>query len=486
MMAPRTLGSLVDSSHTALQPLGRALVAAIHSAAQAMRLYPFENVVVQNALEELHRAARRILDREGALELNRSGDFLFLNDTRLRFDLASYVSFSFVGSALAKHGIGVVTVERDVESTEWAPLLSVLLGDAGTDPADAYDRAADRLEAAGVRHIGVLPPRDRPAGPDADDQARLAARRTYAQSVHAAREVLTSVNLRKAVNVRRVKRAVQSIVDQVLTNETSMLSMTTLRDYDEYTFTHSVNVCIFSVVIGQRLGLSRIQLYELGLGALLHDIGKMRISRAITNKAGPLTDDETELMRQHPIEGMIALFSLHGIGEVPYRAMLIAYEHHMKVDLSGYPRNRRPRAPTLFSRIVAVADGFDAATSRRSYQSMPWQPDAVFREMRDNPARGFDPLVVKAFINVTGIYPIGTLVILDTYELAVVVAPNQDPAKLHQPVVRIITDGMGNTLATPVTVDLAEIDPATGKPSRNIIKTTDPERYGINVAAYVT
>jgi len=484
-MAPLTLGSLVDSGHTALQPLGRALVSAIHAAAQAMRLYPFENVVVQKSLEEVHRSARRILDREGAIELDRAGDFLFLNDTRLRFDLASYVSFSFFGSALARHGIGSVTVDGDVEPSEWAPFLSILLEDAIGDGADACDRAADRVEAAGVRHIGLLPPRDRPTSPEADDQARIAARRTYAQSVHAAREVLTSVSLRKAVNVRRVKRAVQGIVDQVLSNETSMLSMTTLRDYDEYTFTHSVNVCIFSVVIGQKLGLSRIQLYELGLGALLHDIGKMRISRAITNKAGPLTDEELAIMRQHPAEGLIALFSLHGIGEVPYRAMLIAYEHHMKIDLTGYPAIRRPRSPTLFSRIVAVADGFDAATSKRSYQSMPWQPDAVFREMRDNPARGFDPLVVKAFVNVTGIYPVGTLVILDTYELAVVVAPNPDPTKLHHPIVRMITDSMGTMVSEPVRVNLADTDPESGRPKRTIIKTTDPERYGINVAEYV-
>src|SRR5690606_17942967 len=119
--------------------------------------------------------------------------------------------------------------------------------------------------------------------------------------------------------------------------------------------------------------------------------------------------------------GLLMFFSMRGLTEVPFRTMLLAYEHHMKTDLSGYPVNRRPRKPTLFSRIVAAADGFDAATSKRSYQQQPWPPDEVMREMRDNPERGFDPLLVKAFIHATGVFPVGTLCVLDTYELAVVI-----------------------------------------------------------------
>jgi len=261
--------------------------------------------------------------------------------------------------------------------------------------------------------------------------------------------------------------------------------MTTLRDFDEYTFTHSVNVCIFSVVIGQRLGLSKLQLYELGLGALFHDIGKQRIDSAIVTKTTGLTNDEWTWIRRHPTEGMLSLFWMRGLSDVPYRAMLMAYEHHMKVDLSGYPRNKRPRAPTLFSRIVAAADGFDAATSKRSYQNEPWPPDEVLREMKDNPKCGFDPLLVKALISATGVFPVGTVAILDSYEMAVVTARNPDPGRLHQPVVKIISDGMGIMMADPPTVDLSEIDPATDRPRRTIVKTVDPDRFGVRVADYI-
>jgi hypothetical protein len=157
----------------------------------------------------------------------------------------------------------------------------------------------------------------------------------------------------------------------------------------------------------------------------------------------------------------------------------------MKVDLTGYPKNTRPRDPTLFSRIVATADGFDAATSKRSYQSQPWPADEVLREMRENPHRGYDQLLVKAFINVTGVFPVGTLAILDTSEMAIITSRNPDPARIHQPVGVIISDWMGVMLADPLPIDLSEIDPATGHAKRTIIKTVDPDDYGIKVSDYI-
>jgi hypothetical protein len=165
--------------------------------------------------------------------------------------------------------------------------------------------------------------------------------------------------------------------------------------------------------------------------------------------------------------------------------MLMAYEHHMKIDLTGYPTNKRPREPTLFSRIVSVADAFDAGTSVRSYQYKPWPPDAVLKEMRDNPKRGQDTLLVKVLITATGVYPVGTLVILDSHELAVVAQANPDPDLLHRPTVRVISDPMGVPLSEPITLDLARNDPSTGSAIRQIIKTTDPQKYGIRVSDYL-
>jgi HD-GYP domain-containing protein (c-di-GMP phosphodiesterase class II) len=203
----------------------------------------------------------------------------------------------------------------------------------------------------------------------------------------------------------------------------------------------------------------------------------------VLNKVGGLTDDEWRLIAAHPWLGVLALFQVRGQQDLPYRAMVVAFEHHMKHDLTGYPRPVRPREMSIYSKIVAVADGFDAATSRRAYQTVPMSPADVIKEMRDNARRGMDPVVVKAFSNLIGVYPVGTLVVLDTFELGIVHAMNPNPEMISRPILRIVTDSMGNLLSPGHLVDLAAQDEAGGF-SRTIIKTADPERYGIRVADY--
>ena len=471
----------VDSTQ-ALQTQGQALLTALYAGLQALKLFPLENQTTQNALDDLHTATRRVVEREGSIEIGLVGDFIFINDVRIRLDLSTYAAFSLVSKSLNKHQVGTVLIEQGVERDEWAAFLSILL-QRPSDPERAFEAFTQRFRGTPIQHIQVGPEREKARLAEDDDTSKEAAKRAYFQTVEVARSVLTDTRLGKSVNARRVKRAVQSIVDQVLNNETSIMGMTALREYDDYTFTHCVNVCIFSVVLGQKLGLNKHQLYELGLGALFHDIGKMRIDSEITNKPGALTEEEFLEMQQHTTEGLLALFNMHGFGEVPFRAMLTAYEHHMKRDLTGYPKNSRKRAPTLFSKIVAVTDGFDAATSQRVYKAHAWRPEEALREMRDNPRRGYDPLLIKALINATGIFPVGTLVILDTHEMAVVMSPNPDPSKLHQPVVKVIYDANGLPIPEPFTINLAE-DAGDGGSGRRIIKTTRPDKYGIDIGTY--
>lgn len=465
-----------------LQDEGRKLLTVMYGALRALKLYPMENEVVQQALDDVHGLTSAVLAREGVVELRVMGDFFFLNDSRLRLDLRNFSTFGSFARALKEHQIGQVVVDRGVQPHEWASFLSLLLQTG--DEIDPFESFVQELGRTRVTRIGVRPEQE-VAQLDLQSEAMEGARRTYAYSVQMARDVLSDVRMGKAVNVRKIRRAVQSIVDQVLADEPSIIAMTTLREFDEYTYTHSVNVCIFSVVIGQRIGLEKPQLYELGLGALFHDVGKSRIDEAVLNKVDRLSPEEWAVMKEHPTEGLLELFRLHGFQDVPYRQMLVAYEHHMRPDEQGYPRNRRRREPSLFPRIVAVADAFDAGTSVRSYQYKPWPPDQVLREMRDNPDRGFDTVLVKAFITATGVYPVGTLVILDTFELAIVTKANPDPERPHQPEVKILSDPKGVTLPTPETATLDEIDPATGVPRRTVIKTADPARYGIRPADYV-
>jgi HD-GYP domain-containing protein (c-di-GMP phosphodiesterase class II) len=463
-----------QTSERRLQVAGRRFFAQFQSAVQAVALYPEGNDAVRDALQALHHTASEILDTEHELEIQRVSGCFILDHVRLRSDVASQGVFDASARALGRHEIGGLTVTRPVTAAEWLAFLQVLCAvPARTDVFGAFRARLDEQLAGAIQ---VHPE----AGRLADPERRQIARTVYVQSARVARDLLNGARLGKAVSFRRVKRTVQSIVDQVLNNESALLGMTTLREFDEYTFTHSVNVCILSVVFGQRLGLDKHHLYDLGLCGLMHDIGKMRLSASIINKRERLTPDEWEQMRLHPREGLLALFAIHGFQDLPYRAMLAAYEHHMKVDHSGYPRVRRQRELGVFSRIISVVDCFDAVTSARSYRSRPWSADEALRNMRDEPSWGLDRLLVKAFISATGMYPIGTVVQLDTPCYAVVVQSNAQHPEL--PTVKVIADSEGRTIDDGEQIDLA--GESSDRPRPRIVRAAAREQVTTDLSQY--
>ena len=458
----------VQEAPTSLQKPGLRLLTAMYAALQAVKLYPLENDTVQSSMEQLHRIAGGLLEEEGTLEMRAiSGGFL-LNLTRIRLSVAGHAVFGAFDRCLTNHEIDTIEIRDGIRKEEWAPFLGLLLERAPQE--ERFETFERHLRGTGVEHITVR----RRGAVDRNEHDSQAAARVYVRSVQVAREVLEGIRIGRAVNARKVKRSVQGIVDQVLNNQVALLSMTAMRDFDEYTFKHSVNVCILCVVLGQRLGLEKHQLYELGLCGLLHDIGKARIDSAIINKPGSLTEEEWHQMRLHPREGLLALFQLRGFAALPLRQMLAAYEHHMKVDLTGYPTVRRTRRPSFFTRIVSVVDTFDAVSSARSYRSRGWPPDKVLLNMRDEPGWGLDRVLVKAFITATGIYPVGTVVTLTDNSLAIVVAPNPDAP--DAPVVQQITDAGGKPLAEPRKIDLAEARAAGDPGALGIRGSVDPAR----------
>jgi HD-GYP domain-containing protein (c-di-GMP phosphodiesterase class II) len=464
---------------------GRALLVAVHGAQRSLRLYPVENATVQRALDDLHVQAMALVQLEGTVEIRLSGDFIFVNQTRLRLGLDNFAAFSGFVAMLRGAGIGLLRVEPGAERREWLAFLSAMLAlSADLLPDERLEQLQERMTQAGVVRLHVEASADREEDAKELDEQLERAKRTYAHGVSVARDAVSGVRMGRAPNTRRLKRAVQLLVDQVLENELSITGLTTLREYDAYTFTHSVNVCIFAVALGRRLGLSRLQLYDLGLAALMHDIGKARIDLDLLNKEGSLEETEWRRMQAHPWLGTLTLFKMREGEDLPYRAILAAHEHHMKVDLSGYPRPIRPRRLGFFSRLVAVADGYDAATTRRSYQADPWEPAQVLKEMWFNPNRGYDPVLVKALINLLGIYPVGTAVILDSFEIAIVAGPGSDPEQLHRPLVRIVMDATGARIAPPGQLVDLSLQAANGQYARTIVKVTSPDRYGLVVGDY--
>jgi len=202
----------------------------------------------------------------------------------------------------------------------------------------------------------------------------------------------------------------------------------------------------------------------------------------ILNKQGELNEQEWEEIKKHPMLGVKTLLSKRSLDRFSTRAMVVSFEHHLKLDLSGYPQVSFKKDLNLFTRIVTIADVYDSMTSGRVYARTPLTPDEALRKMLEKEGKSFDPVLLKVFINMLGIYPAGSVVLLDTGEVGVVMKAN--PAELSRPEVAIIADKTGKRDKIE-TVDLTKIDERTGKHKRTILKTIDPRQYKLDIARYI-
>lgn len=468
---------------TSSEEAARVILRALYSALRSVRIHPTGSAETRRWVERLRAACAPLIQESGGLRLRVVRQNLYLDGEVVPHDIESFVYHEHVVSTLKEAGVGVIDIEALPSRGELGTFLRLVARVSSPDQDPTKLGKLQRAMAA--RSIRSLSVAHAPAGDDAADadERKDLAKRTYRDSVAVSRELFTGTRLGRSANVAQVRHAVQSIVEGVLTDEASLGGLSALKRYDDYLFTHAVNVCIFCVAIGRRLGLTKVQLYDLGHAALVHDLGMSRIPREILTKGGALSPEERRVMESHTWLGALSVFELRDYGEIPLHSMIAAYEHHLRPDGDGYPETLRPREPTIFSKIIAVAAAFDAATNERAYQKAR-PADEVLLELWQDESLGYDPVIVKALINLLGVYPVGTCVILDSYELALVHAANSDLMYLHRPVVRILSDPDGAWLHPAPLFDLAEVDDE-GHFIRTIIKVTNPERYGIDVSDYL-
>jgi HD-GYP domain-containing protein (c-di-GMP phosphodiesterase class II) len=251
--------------------------------------------------------------------------------------------------------------------------------------------------------------------------------------------------------------------------------LASIKLYDEYTFAHSVNVAILSIAMGAFLSLEKHKISALGFSGMLHDIGKVTIPLEITNKADALTEAEWTIVKRHPVEGAVILSGMAGVSRL---AMVAAFEHHQHYDAKGYPQTRDIVQQHPFSRIVAIADAYDALTSVRVYYNVSTPPDEAVRILLKRRGTVFDTMLVKVFVNMIGILPIGTLLRLDTGEMGLVVHQTRD---LVRPRVLLLRTFDGTEKEE---VSLLEME--RGKYKRSIAGAIDPNRMNINLNQYFT
>jgi len=268
------------------------------------------------------------------------------------------------------------------------------------------------------------------------------------------------------LDVSAVGNMVNMLVAGVLEDENIFRGLSTIKGQHQYTFYHSVNVAILSLLIGARLGLPPELMNKLGTAAILHDVGKMRIPEEILDKPSALTDDEWKKMQSHSIEGALVLFDQPNIEPL---AVIAALQHHCRHDLKGYPKLSQIKRLHFLSEIITVADVFDALTSDRAYRKA-MLPDKALQIILEGRGTQFDPQLVGVFAHLVGLFPVGTYVVLDSGETAVVIRSNHD--FLCRPTVRLITDGEDADSGDGPLLDLAEKTPE-GEYAHTIIHSVD-------------
>lgn len=462
--------------------LGKALVTQFFVLLKTAQNYneghAASNAPIANLLRiigEIHRK-----NEEASLRLKQG--YLLLGELRLKPDATGFEAFKFLMSEMKRYMIGGISFAPAATAAEIGKFIYIFNEVEPIPSPQTYTKFLEQMQQRMIVHIDLetLSGEEEGYG-DLDEAAlkdnKVKSRKIYNQTIHAVSEVMDNAKMGQTLRLRKSKRVVQSMIDQLLAAETNLIGLTTIRCHDEYTYNHSVNVCILALAMGQRVGLPKTKLCELGMAALFHDIGKSEIPLAILNKTTEFSREEWAVMQKHPLLGVKKLLKLKGLDALSARIVTGAFEHHLNCDLSGYPRLPYKRL-SLFGRIISIADCYDGLTSSRVYSRVPHPPDKALRFMLARAGKAYDPIILKLFVNCVGIYPVGALLLLDTQELCVVMENNPDPEKWNAPRVKIIADGRGNEMDGEI------VDLASHESGRAVIEALDPNRYKFDVSKY--
>ena len=487
-------GDIVDQQ---LHLLGTQLVSQVNVLLRTVRSHGGANTALDRPVAAI-RTLIEALAYEQEVVLRVQEGFVFLNERHLKTSSAQMPVFGSFIDALTAIGVGGIVMQRtatDGELRRFAELFGAVL--PGAEGVETLHR---QLLEAGLDNIAVELPRharreDRAgsglvrgaqsAVAAAHGQVRQRARSSYGRAGAALDTLNQDARTGGKIHFRQAKRAIQNIVDLLLKDPATVLGLTTLRAHDEYTQNHSVNVALLAMALANRVGYQKNDLADLGLAALFHDVGKCTIPLEVLNKPGDFTPDEWVVMRTHPIEGVLALVGSRGLSHIPTRMAAASFEHHLGFDGSGYPSLAAPWRQTLASRIISIADCYDAMTSARVYRRQPLAPPNVLRYLLSRSGTLFEPTLLKYFITCVGIIPIGTLVLLDTGELATVVRPPEGKGDADRPVVRIIAGADGARLDPALEVDLRERT-ATDAFARSIVRLVDNTEYHVETSRWVS
>jgi putative nucleotidyltransferase with HDIG domain len=429
---------------------------------RSSQLYSPGHPIIGRNMESLSAAVQLLHSLQPTVVIGLVGEEVIVDD----MPMAKADTLGPFVRRLQQSGVERITIDRGVTRDEIAAFLdAVTTIDARNVGADG--EPLETFPPMAHIRVGRVTVAQRVEG-SLTDMATI--KRLYSDAVSAAGDVWDSAQTEGRPDATVARSMIDGLAQAVAQNRTALLALTTLKNYDNYTFTHMVNVSILTMGQARGLGIDGPLLREFGLAALMHDIGKVRTPIDILNKPEKLTDDEFTIMKRHVVDGAEIL---RMTPDVPALAPVVAFEHHLRMDGSGYPNGVSRPSLNIGTMLCSIADVYDAMRSQRNYQQS-FPTDRILAVLKRNDGQQFDQHLVRRFVQLIGIYPVGNLVRLNTGEVAVVMniyAP--DPYRPH---VRVLIGRDGKRLELPFDLNLWEPHDDPQRPA-SIVAPLDPANY---------
>ena len=471
---------------------GKQLVMRLALLVKTSAIHDIQNQALQSAVGYLLQTVSDLLELMQPLVLQGDQDQLYLNEIRLRGDAAFYSNVKLLNAILEERGCGGLTIYEKLTRDDVLGLLDVLreepgraerdtgaMGDASGEDAgetaeDMVFRANERLAAHHISALSFNPRLELGVGKLrrsglGRDRPTLALK-TYAKVLVGAKRMVEKPSGLSPIDRLKLTRNLQALVDLCIDDELFFSTLVSIKCDGDYAYFHPVHVAMLSVQMGKNIGMKRKALIDLAMAALVYDLGKSRPPEPWLNSASSLSPKEKESVRRHPLKSVREILKAGVLNPSMCLRMIAAFEHHHWLDEGGYPQHVRPSRPHLFSRIIAIADAYDALTTTKPYRDA-YLPAEALQLMLKDAGKRFDATLLKVLINQLHIFPQGALVQLNTRELAVVYQAHSAPENRHLPVVRLLTSPSGERIDGTI-VDLAKEEDGV---KRRIVKAMDPD-----------
>lgn len=453
------------------KPTALRFITLLSGAVKGMAFYPASHPAIRQPLMELYKILTTALDREEQVTwglingIMLFDDHLFIAPSAVITDMTNRMQEKEISLIVATSSISFDELES------FAKLFSV--------KGVGFDALSRQIAEQGITHLRLVRNEDGNGnqtddGPENEDGGNHIE--MHKSALSAIRAICSDIESGRIPNSAPLITVVDQMVEITMREPWALLGLTMIKDYDNYTYNHCVNVGVISMALGARLGLDAMGVRDLGIAGQLHDIGKTMISKEILNKPGKLSSAEFDEMKRHPELGSKIISQMEGLE--PHIAPVVL-GHHLHYDRSGYPEWASELPFDQMVDIIAIADTYDAITTLRVYQH-PINPKAALGAMQKLTKTILNDAVFKRFVEMMGNYPVGTLVRLDTNEIALVHRPN--PLDEDAPLVRILFDGDGKRLGTPREQALTSSD---GSRYAGIVAVVDPLLKNIDIGRLI-